>query len=284
MEYIDPDLLRTFLAFADSGSLSRAAAAVGRTPSAITSQMRRLEDTIGSPLIEPSGRGRILTVAGEELVGHSRRILDVHRQALLSLQGARAEGRISIGATQDFAECGIPRLLRLFATTHPGVTIDLRIGRSADLSEHYANGQIDVLLTMRSGPNADEIASFPEPMVWLCSSEGLVAESDTLPLALLDAPCGFRGAALAALDARQRNYRIASTSSSVAGLRTAVEAGIAVTLRTKRTIGSGIVEAAKSLSLPETEDAVFSLRIRPEAGSAAKALADLMADGLKAGG
>jgi DNA-binding transcriptional LysR family regulator len=284
MEYIDPDLLRTFLAFADSGSLSRAAVAVGRTPSAVTSQMRRLEDTIGSRLIEPSGRGRVLTVAGEELVGHAHRILDVHRQALLSLQGARADGRISIGATQDFAESGMPRLLRLFATTHPGVTIDLRIGRSMELSEQYVNGQIDVLLTMRSGRSADEIATFSEPMLWLCSSDGLVAENDVVPLALLDAPCGFRGAALAALDAERRSYRIASTSSSLAGLHTAVAAGLAVTLRTKRLIGGGIVEAAKSLSLPETEDAVFSLRIRPEAGSAAQALADLMADGLKAGG
>ena len=93
METIDPDLLRTFLAFVDSGSLARASSVVGRSPSAVTAQMQRLEEVIGEPLLSRQGRGRELTAAGEDLVGHARRILAAHRDAWLSLKGARAEGR-----------------------------------------------------------------------------------------------------------------------------------------------------------------------------------------------
>lgn len=90
METLDPDLLKTFLAFVDGGSLARAASAVGRSPSAVTAQMQRLEEIVGEPLLSPQGRGRGLTPAGEDLVGHARRILAVHTEAWLALKGARA--------------------------------------------------------------------------------------------------------------------------------------------------------------------------------------------------
>ncbi|HYH37206.1 MAG TPA: LysR family transcriptional regulator, partial [Azospirillum sp.] len=114
MQHLDPDLLRTFLAFADGGSLARAAEVVGRSPSAVTAQMQKLEEIVGEPLFLPAGRGRALTDTGQELVGHARRILDLHRTALLSLKGARAEGRLTVATTQDFAEHGLAPLLRLF--------------------------------------------------------------------------------------------------------------------------------------------------------------------------
>ncbi|RVM00498.1 LysR family transcriptional regulator, partial [Sinorhizobium meliloti] len=87
MNPIDPELLRTFLAFAEGGSLARAAMAVNRSPSAVTAQMQRLEALIGERLLAPAGRGRVLTPVGEELAAHARRILDAHRDAWLSLRG-----------------------------------------------------------------------------------------------------------------------------------------------------------------------------------------------------
>src|SRR5262245_6145023 len=112
MRLIDPELLRTFLAFVDAGSLARAAVIVGRSPSAITAQMQRLEDTVGGPLLSPAGRGRVLTPLGEDLAIHARRILDVNREAWLSLKGATADGRVVLGATQDFADSTLPLLGR----------------------------------------------------------------------------------------------------------------------------------------------------------------------------
>jgi DNA-binding transcriptional LysR family regulator len=130
--FLDPHFLRTFLAFAEAGTLTRAAEMVGRSPSAVTSQMQALGAQVGEALTVPSGRRLLLTPVGQELAGHARRILDAHRHALLSLAGARKEGLVALGATQDFAESGLPDLLRLFARAHTRVRLDLRFGRSTE--------------------------------------------------------------------------------------------------------------------------------------------------------
>jgi DNA-binding transcriptional LysR family regulator len=281
MNDLDPNLLRTFLAFAESGSLSRAAEIVGRSASAVTAQMQRLELDVGEPLLAESGRGRVLTPTGHELAGHARRILAVHREAMLSLKGSRADGQVRMAATQDFAESDLPRLLRLFAATHLRVRLELRIGRSAEINAAFAAGEADLLLGMRGEAQPDEIALIREPACWLTASDGMAVDArDELPLALLDPPCGFRTLALAALEQAARPYRIAATSQSLAGLRTAVAAGLAVTLRTARSALQGLVLAPASLALPSVGDAVFALRLRGDATPAAVQLAALLKDEL----
>src|SRR5262249_48544465 len=234
MRLLDPELLRTFLAFVDGGSLARAAAIVGRSPSAITAQMQRLEDPVGEPLLAPAGRGRVLTPAGDDLVIHARRILDANREAWLSLKGARADGRLAVGATQDFAESVLPDLLRVFARTHARVRLELRIGRSAELSKAFDEGAVDVLIAMRLGAATNEVGIVREPMLWLRARQGLAVSEPELPLAVLDPPCGFRSAAIATLERAHRPYRIAASSATLSGLRAAVRGGIAITLRTAR--------------------------------------------------
>lgn len=279
MDALDTDLLWTFVAFADSGSLARAAEAVGRSPSAVTAQMHRLQAQVGAALLEASGRGRALTPAGEDLLVHARRILAAHRDALLSLKGAQADGRVALGSTQDFADSStLPDLLRTFSKTHPRIRLDLRIGRSHELTAAFDRGLIDVALTMRAGPLKDERAVLREPMVWLCANGFRAGEE--LPLALLDPPCGFRNAVVAALDAAGRRYRIAATSPSLAGLRAAIRAGIAITARTRRSLEPGIRLAPRHLALPRLPAAEFGLRVRDGAPRAAHDLAGLLADEL----
>ena len=280
MQMLDPDLLRTFLAFVDGGSLAKAAFAVGRSPSAVTAQMQRLEEIVGEPLLLAQGRGRGLTPAGEDLVGHARRILAVHTEAWLALKGSRADGRVAIGTTQDFADSGLPDLLRAYATSHPRVRIELRVGRSVELGQALQAGQLDLAIAMRQALAPDEVGTIREPMLWICSQKGLAARQDELPLALLDPHCGFREAALAALDAAGRRYRIAAGSASLAGLRTAVNAGIALTLRTARFAHSGIVEAPRDLGLPPVPTAEFAIRLSQSADPPARDLAELLAGNL----
>jgi len=283
MVLIDPELLRTFIAFVDAGSLARAAAVVGRSPSAVTAQMQRLEDIVGEPLLAAAGRGRTLTAAGQELVGHARRILQANREAWLSLTGARADGRVVLGATQDFSDSTLPGLLRGFARTHPRVRLEVRIGRSWELAKALEEGSADVVIVMGQGAEADACGSVREPMLWLGPAGGLVAAQPELPLALLDPPCGFRAAAVSALDAAGISYRIAATSASLSGLRAAVSAGIAVTLRTARSIERGvIVEVSSEMSLPAVADAMFVIRLRHDADSPATDLAALLCDALDA--
>ncbi|ANT50800.1 LysR substrate-binding domain-containing protein [Mesorhizobium amorphae] len=280
MQTLDPDLLKTFLAFVDGGSLGQAASVVGRSPSAVTTQMQRLEEIVGESLLLAQGRGRGLTPAGEDLVGHARRILAVHTEAWLALKGARADGRVAIGTTQDFADSGLPELLRAFAASHPRVRIELRVGRSAELAQALQSGLLDLAITMRQAQAPDEIGLLREPMLWLCSQKGLAAREEEIPLALLDPNCGFREAALAALDAAGRRYRIAAGSASLAGLRTAVNAGIALTLRTARFAHSGIVEAPRALGLPPVPSAEFAIRLRQGADLPARDLAALLSGNL----
>lgn len=282
METLDPDLLRTFLAFADGGSLAHAASTVGRTPSAITAQMQRLQELVGEPLIERAGRGRVLTPAGEDLALHARRILAVHREAWLALKGARAGGEVRLAATQDFLAAGLPDLLRDFARHYPRVGLALRVGRTRELAAELAAGSIDVLVAMRAGPAADEVAVLDEPMLWLASADGLIGADEPLPLALLDPPCGFRDAGLAALNRIGRPFRFAATSPNLAGLMAAVRAGLAVTVRTRRSLGPGIVAAPAALRLPALGSAQFSIRVRSQAGRAASDLGTLLAEGLAA--
>ncbi|RWH84285.1 MAG: LysR family transcriptional regulator [Mesorhizobium sp.] len=284
MRMLDPDLLKTFLAFVDGGSLAQAASVVGRSASAVTTQMQRLEDIVGEPLLVPQGRGRVLTPAGEDLVGHARRILAVHREAWLALKGVRADGRVAIGTTQDFADSGLPDLLRAFAVSHPRVRIELRVGRSAELAQALQSGTLDLAIAMRQAPAPDEVGVLREPMMWLCSQKGLVSRQDELPLALLDPHCGFREAAIAALDTTGRRYRIAAGSASLAGLRTAVNAGVALTLRTARFAHSGIVEAPRDLGLPPVPIVEFAIRLRQDAEPPAQDLAALFSGNLALAG
>lgn len=280
MNLIDPELLRTFIAFVDSGSLARAAAVVGRSPSAVTAQMQRLEEIAGEPLLVAAGRGRVLTPAGEDFIVHARRILDANREAWLGLRGARADGRVVLGATQDFCESALPELLRSFARTHARVRLDLRIGRTIELAKALDEGACDVVLAMRHGEPADEVGILREPMVWLAAAAGFVVSQTELPLALLDPPCSFRSAAITALEAAGRHYRIAATSASLSGLRVAVGAGMAVTLRTARWREPGLVDVSEALGLPPVPEAVFSVRVRRAADRLQADLADLLCDGL----
>lgn len=277
METLDPDLLRTFLAFAETGSLTRAAEIVGRSPSAVTTQMQRLEAAVGDTLMEAAGRGRMLSPAGEALAVHARRILAAHRDALLSLKGARAAGRVALGCTQDFTESGLPSILRLFAETHPRLKLDLRIGRSAELGGAFERSELDLALVMRNVPSADDHTVLREPMVWLGRQGCIDGPDGEVPLALLDAPCGFRQAAIAALEGAGRRHRIAATSASLSGLAAAVKAGIAVTARTGRMAGESIPRLDRKTLLPSLPTAEFSLRLRSDARGPARDLADLLA-------
>jgi DNA-binding transcriptional LysR family regulator len=245
--------------------------------------MQQLEAQVGEPLFVPQGRGRALTAAGHDLAGHARRILDAHREAWLSLSGARQDGAVAIGATQDFAEHGLPELLGLYARTHPRVRLHLRIGRSAELAQGLASGGLDLTIAARSSTEADEVTAWEEPTLWLMGAGGLAAPpSVEVPLALLDPPCGFRVAALAALDRVARPYRIAAGSQSLSGLVAALKAGLAVTLRTHRALSDGLAEAPSTLSLPEAQPIAFALRLRKGSTPVARVLSELMAERLPA--
>lgn len=281
MRYFDPHLLQTLVAFADAGTLAQAAQIVGRTPSAITTQMQRLEAVAGVALFKAVGRRRILTEAGEQLLIHARRILSENHEAWMNMSGVDADGSIGLGITQDFVDVALPGILNQFARTHPRVRMNLRVGRSAELLEDFKSQKIDILVSMRHVIEANEMAVTSEQMQWFCAKEGLVRPFyDEIPLAVLDRPCGFRDAAIKALGDEGKAYRIAATSPSLSGVLAPVRAGLAVTVRTARWADESLRVVPKSFGLPVLNEVEFSVRIHQAAHETVHSFAEILSDGL----
>jgi DNA-binding transcriptional LysR family regulator len=233
---LDMAVLRTFAAGFELGSFARAADRLGRSQSAISTQLRKLEEQVGQPLVQKSGRRLVLTPVGESLLSYARRILELNDEALATIRGADVEGWVRLGLQQDFAESWLPSVLGRFARAHPRVQVEVRAERSASLVADTVKGKLDLALTWGAAgqsPHAEQVASLP--MVWIGRAEwsGVHAlGSKPLPLVAFESPCVFRDAGVTELDAADVRWRLVFTSPSLAGLWAATEAGLGITLRT----------------------------------------------------
>lgn len=262
----DLAVLRSFLLIAQGRSFADTADLVGRSPSAVSLRIQKLEEELGVTVLRRNARGVELTSAGERLLGYAHRLLALNDEALAAFQ--RKERRpLRVGATQDMAEALLPDLLRRFALDHPEVELTLRIDRSHAVIEAVRSGALDVALALhRPDPTLVAVVA-EEPMLWI-GARGLDCPADRpLPLALFEAPCGFRAAALDALAQAGRTARLAATSPSLSGLRAAVEAGVGVTVRTRHSLSGPILaEVGAALALPALPTAVFGLYAQMEDG------------------
>ncbi len=222
------ELLRSFVAIVDSGSMLRATERVFVTQSALSLQMKRLEETVLTPLFHREGRRLSLTPAGQTLLGHARDILALNDRAVVALTGDALAGPARVGLVQDFAETLLSGVLARFAQLNPDTQLQVRVAGSPELLELLRSDRLDVILCM--GAYDDPAAARTVPMVW--HGEPDLAQQDVLPLAILEAPCRFRDAALAALEREGRSYRVALETPSLSALRAAVQSGLAVTCRT----------------------------------------------------
>ena len=233
----DLDALRSFVAGMETGSFARAADRLGRSTSAVSAQLKKLEMQSGVPLVRKSGRGLVLTDGGEVLLAYARRMLDLNDQAINAVRGVELEGWIRLGLQEDFGETVLPRVLGRFARAHPKVKIEGRIARNAELTEKIASGQLDLALAWDDGsqsPTTEPVATLP--LSWLGSADTDVAWSRTsgepMPLVALEAPCMLRTIACNALDRAGIPWRVAFVSPSLGGLWAATAAGLGIALRT----------------------------------------------------
>lgn len=217
------DLLRAFVCTCQLGSVTRAAERLGRTQPAISLQLRRLEHAAGQPLLRRHGRRLTLAPAGEVLLEHAVRVLEAHDAAVAALSTQPLPKRLRVGVVQDVADTALALALGRFARLHRQMRLDVRVAGSVELRRLIAEDELDVAVC--AGAGGDVIL----PMRWI--GEPDLARLDPLPLALLDPPCGFRDAALAALERSGRAWRIAVSGPSLSGLRAAVAAGLGLTCR-----------------------------------------------------
>jgi DNA-binding transcriptional LysR family regulator len=223
------DLLKTFLAIIDTGGFTAAGRRVFRTQSAISMQVRRLEETLGQPLFERAGRTFRLAPAGEALVPYARRLVKLHEEALTAMVKPDVTGSVRIGIIDDYALRFLPAILSSFASAYPQVQVTVRCEPTSLLVPALAKGELDLAL-VNGDPSEEDQVVRREQVVWVTSANHLTHEEEPLPLAVFHTECIFRKWALEALDSVGRGYRVAYQSPSVAGVVATVSAGLAVAI------------------------------------------------------
>jgi DNA-binding transcriptional LysR family regulator len=216
---LEIDLLRSYVAIAEARALSRAAERIGRTQSALSQQMKRLEEIVDQPLLQRTGRGVVLTNPGERLLTHAQRILRLHDEAMADLSGKGLSGSIRFGCPDDYAAVFLPALLREFSSQHPQALVEVVCGPTPRLVEELEKHALDIALVSLPDERANDDAIIRrEPLVWIGAPGMDAAHFDPLPLALSDPDTLDHVAACEALRRAGRAYRIAYASSSLAGL------------------------------------------------------------------
>lgn len=229
------DLLRTFLAIIDTGSFTRAAEVVYRSQSAVSLQVRRLEEAIGQPLFVRSGPSFQLTAKGEVLVPYARRMLKLHDEAMAALVTPEVVGSVRLGIIDDYATRFLPEILSTFAKTYPSVQVSVRCEPSEMLISLLGKGELDLALVTGSHNEKGEVIRH-DPAVWVTSPSHLVHEADPVPLVVFHVENVIRRWPTEALDAAGKNYRIAYESPSEAGTHAIVSAGLAVAIMYKSVV------------------------------------------------
>ncbi|MFS2153559.1 LysR substrate-binding domain-containing protein [Rhizobium sp. Rhizsp42] len=253
----DLDVLRTFVTGMELGNFARASDRLGRSTSAVSAQLKKLEEQAGTPIFRKSGRGLALTDAGETMLGYARRLLELNDEAAAAVHSVELEGWVRLGLQEDFGETLLPDVLGRFARAHPKVRIEARVVRNVELIERVTSGKLDLALAWSDGtltPHCDQIGEVP--MCWIgsagVSSGWDRASGEPLPLAALEAPCLMRSAATKALDAAGISWRLAFVSPSLGGLWAATAAALGITLRTPVGLPAKVRPLmAEDLALPE---------------------------------
>ncbi len=243
------DWLQAFVAVVGSGSLTAAAAGLARSQSAVSMQIKKLEAAVGRPLLLRGPRHLSLTPAGEELLGYARKLLRVHREALLALGGVRLEGRISLGIPDDYALGYLTPLLNDFASAQPAVQVNLVCEPSTQLIPKVESGELDVAIVTRDKPQRGELL-FREELVWVGNARQETWRLTPLPIAVYELGSQARSRVLKSLEVLGRDYRVVYNSPSVAGQLAVAQSGAALGVLTRCCVPSSLQVLGAAQGLP----------------------------------
>lgn len=240
MTRLDSDLLRTFLAVCEAGSVSGGAGVIGRSQSAASLQIKQLEGIVGRPLFRRHGRGIALTAAGERLVPTARKVTASLDTALAELRDDGLSGRLRVGIPDDESGAVLSRIIADFAARHPDVELDVHCTLGTGFERALQNGSLDLaVLGIASPAEGDEVLRRDE-VRWMANPERDLHACEILPVALFDRDCWWRDVAMADLEASGRRYRVVFTSESTAGVLSAVQSGIAAGLLDTRAAATAL--------------------------------------------
>ncbi|MGB0086153.1 MAG: LysR substrate-binding domain-containing protein [Rhodomicrobiaceae bacterium] len=256
---IDLDLacLRAFLAVTEAGGFTRAGLKLNRTQSAVSMQVRRLEEMLGVRLIQDRKRAT-MTPAAERIVDHARRMLALNDEMVGRAKGADVAGRVRLGMPDDYVSFFLPKMLRRLAITHPQIELEVRCAMSFDLMPSVDRGIIDLALITRASGSDEGTPVHREPVVWAAADPAL-ARRRPLPLGLFSPGCRFRDVILGRLEAAGIAYRIAYESPSISSLSAAVGEGLAVTAMARLSLTPNMKALDADHGLPPLPDFEIAL-------------------------
>ena len=249
----DIDALRAVVAGIELRSFARAAVQLGRSQSAISMQLKKLEQQAGTRLFVREGRGLVPTDAGEVLAAYARRIVALNDEAAHALGAAATTATVRLGLPQDFFDDVMPATLQAFARRHADVHVEVRAGPNYGLGDEIRSGRLDgaIMFYPDGSGGAGELLC-KLPVYWLARRgyRGPAAER-RVPLVLFDHHCLFRQAALTALDRARRQWQVAVTTPSLPGIWAALRSDLGFAVRTEHGLPEDIARVGKDFGLPK---------------------------------
>lgn len=274
----DIDALRAVVAGIDLHSFARAAVQLGRSQSAISMQLKKLEQQAGTQLFVRKGRSLVPTEAGELLAAYARRMIALNDEAALALGATATSATVRLGLPQDFFEDVMPATLSAFSRKHSGVHVEVQAGPNHVLAEEVRAGRLDVAITFFSEGSRSEGELICElPMHWL-AHESFISDSvaDRIPLVLFDHRCLFRQAALAALDGANKRWRVAVTTPSLPGIWAALRSNLGLAVRTQHGMPKDTKCIDDKLDLPRLPSIALKMLHSSDASPAAHDLCEIL--------
>jgi len=248
---LDLDLLRGFASACRLGSVSRAAGALGRTQSALSMQLRRLESLVGRMLLHRNGRGVVPTPDGELFLGYALRILALGEEAHARLHPPVLDGVVRIGMTEEMALAALPSALGRFRKAHPQVRLDVQVDTTAALVRPWQAGALDLMIGAVSAMSDEAVAIWGVGLLWACSAGYERDPGTPLDLVVFAEPCTWRARMLDAVRTSGQPWRIAFTSPSVAAVQAAVENGLGIALLAPDCIRQPVMRLLEDNALPD---------------------------------
>lgn len=241
MKKLESDLLRTFLAITEAGSVTGGAGRIDRSQSATSLQIKQLEDIVGCPVFHRHGRGITLTAAGEKLVPLARRVTKDLDATMAEIRDDGMAGKCRIGLPDDHGHLALSRIVADFAAAYPRVELEVHCALGTGFALAVEKGMLDLAVHELSEPPPNAEVLQMGTLTWMAARGHDTVERDPLPVAVFDRDCWWRDAAFSSLDALGRPYRVVFTSESTIGVRAAVESGIAVGFLNETTASADLV-------------------------------------------
>jgi DNA-binding transcriptional LysR family regulator len=272
---LDVDQLRTFIAIAETGSFTKAAEFVNKTQSAVSMQMKRLEERLERPIFARDGRASKLTDDGQRLLDYARRIVKLNVETIAAFSDAELSGRVRLGVPDDYADRYLPEIMARFSRAYPGVELSVICEPSVDLLERIDANELDLAIVTNCETKRASETFRRERLLWVTSNRHATHAEEPIPLALGRPTCSWRSIACERLETVARPYRVLYSSSNAGAVAAAVLAGLAVSVLPESGLRPGMRVLSPADGFPDLPSCHVGLVRNSHEGSAlASALAE----------